>query len=62
MLSFIHFMDVIDSYGGSKGVRDTIVEDGLWGSLAHPADPEKSASHNNDLKMSGMILRHVGQF
>ena len=34
MLSFIHFMDVMESYMGSKGVRETMVEDGLWGILA----------------------------
>ena len=44
----MHFMELMESYGGSKGVRVTIVEDGLWGNLAPHAGPQENASHHLD--------------
>ena len=39
-------MDFMWRYHGSKGVPDSIVEDGVLGNLAPPGDLEESASHH----------------
>ena len=40
------FMDFMGRYHGSKGVPESIVEDGVLGILAPPGDLEESASHH----------------
>ena len=39
-------MDFMGRYHGSKGIPESIVEDGVLGNLAPPGDLEESASHH----------------
>ena len=39
-------MDFMWRYHGSKGIPDSVVEDGVLGNLAPPGDLEESASHH----------------
>ena len=45
-MSLMCFMDFMWRYHGSKGVPETLVEDGVLGNLAPPGDLEESASHH----------------
>ena len=45
--SLFCFMDFMWRYHGSKGVPESIVEDGVLGNLAPPGDLEESASHHD---------------
>ena len=46
MSSLFCFIDFMKRYHGSKGVPESIVEDGVLGNLAPPGDLEESASHH----------------
>ena len=50
----IHLMNLGQRYRGSKGVPESLVEDGGLGSLGPPGDLEDSASHNFSTKKSGV--------
>ena len=44
MSRILHLMNLSQRYRGSKGVRETRVEDGALGNLAPPGDLEESDS------------------
>ena len=60
MSSLFCFMDFMWRYHGSKGVPERLVEDGVLGNLAPPGDLEESASHHDQVPVTGLSLIFIG--